>query len=103
MALEENDSPLLVFFFSAISGPSRRMESLIASVARKERRRLRVLLVDIDERPDIAVRFRVQVVPTLILVKYGRVVERIVGRVSAAGLERKLESHLIEEMAREAS
>lgn len=78
------------------------MDSLVANFARKERQHLRVLLVDIDEHPDLAVRFRVEAVPTLVLVRYGRVVERIVGRVSAAKLERTLRTHLIEEMAREA-
>jgi len=74
------------------------MDSLVANVARKERRYLRVLQVDVDERPDLAGRFRVQAVPTLLLVKQGRVVERIEGRVSASRLVRALESHLIEEM-----
>ncbi|MDX6427418.1 MAG: hypothetical protein QOD52_2823, partial [Gaiellaceae bacterium] len=45
--------PLLVFFSSASSGPSRRMESLIAHIARKERHRLRVLQVDVDQRADL--------------------------------------------------
>ena len=52
------------------------MDSLVANIARKERRYLRVLQVDIDERPDLAFRFRVRLVPTLVLVKQGRIVER---------------------------
>jgi thioredoxin-like negative regulator of GroEL len=77
------------------------MDSLVASIARKERRFLRLLQIDIDERPDLADRFRVKAAPTLVLVKQGRVVERIEGRVSAARLVRTLESHLIEEPALE--
>jgi len=75
------------------------MDSLVASIARKERRYLRVLQVDIDAHPDMAGYFRVQAVPTLVLVKQGRVVERIEGRVSSTMLVRTLESHLIEETA----
>jgi thioredoxin-like negative regulator of GroEL len=75
------------------------MDSLVASIARKERRYLRVLQIDVDEHPDLAVRFRVRAVPTLVLVMRGRVVERIEGRVSATMLVRTLESHLIEETA----
>ena len=41
------------------SGPARRMESLLAHIARKERDTLRVKTVDVDERPDLAKRFRV--------------------------------------------
>jgi thioredoxin-like negative regulator of GroEL len=97
--LEENGSALLIFFSSVSSGPARRMDSLVANIARKERRYLRVLQVDIDERPDLAGRFRVRAVPTLVLVMQGRVVERIEGRVSATMLVRTLESHLLEPAA----
>ena len=38
--------PQLVFFTSARSGPARRMESLVAHLARKERDRLRVAMLD---------------------------------------------------------
>ena len=52
---------LLVFFTSRRSGPARRMESLLAHIARKERKTLRVKKVDVDERPDIAERFHVAI------------------------------------------
>ena len=86
--------PLLVFFRSERSGPARRMESLLAHLARKERERLRVRRVDVDSRPDLAARFGVSEVPTLVLVKSGRAVERIEGRASTPAIERMLEAHL---------
>jgi thioredoxin 1 len=86
--------PLLVFFLSERSGPARRMESLIAHVARKERERLRVTSVDIDRRPDLAERFKVTQIPTLVLVKDKRAVARLDGRSSAPRIERMLEPHL---------
>ena len=55
--------PLLVFFSHERSGPARRMESLLAHIARKERSRLRVTRVDVEERSDLAERFRVAEVP----------------------------------------
>jgi thioredoxin-like negative regulator of GroEL len=86
--------PLLVFFCSQRSGPARRMESLLAHLARKERSRLRVMQVDIDEQPELADRFRVSVVPALVLVKGKRVVDRLDGRASAPKIESMLEPHL---------
>jgi thioredoxin-like negative regulator of GroEL len=91
----DDPRPLLVFFGAAHSGPARRMESLMAHLARKERARLRVTTVDVDERPELAERFRVDTVPTLALVKDKRVVDRIEGRVSAPKIERMLEPHLV--------
>ncbi|HET7759471.1 MAG TPA: thioredoxin family protein [Gaiellaceae bacterium] len=87
--------PLLVFFGASHSGPARRMESLMAHLARKERDRLRVTSIDVDERPELAQRFRVETVPTLALVKDNRVVDRLEGRASAPKIERMLEPHLV--------
>jgi thioredoxin 1 len=89
-----NDRPLLLFFTSRQSGPARRMESLLAHIARKERDRLRVSKIDVDERPEIAERFQVQQVPALTLVVEKRVVSRIDGRATAPRIESMLEPHL---------
>lgn len=89
-----DDRPLLVFFSHERSGPARRMESLLAHIARKERLRLRVTRVDVDRRPDLAQRFRVTEIPTLVLVKERRCVARLEGRTSAPRIERMLEPHL---------
>jgi thioredoxin-like negative regulator of GroEL len=92
--MKPDPRPLLVFFGATHSGPARRMESLVAHLARKERTRLRVTHVDVNEQPELAERFRVETVPTLALVKEKRVVERLEGRVSAPRIERMLEPHL---------
>ena len=87
---------LLVFFTSRRSGPARRMESLLAHIARKERDSLRVRKVDVDERPDLAKRFRIAQVPSLALVKGRRVVARLEGRSTAPKIESLLDSHVRE-------
>jgi thioredoxin-like negative regulator of GroEL len=93
--VEDSDKrPLLVFFTSHRSGPARRMESLLAHIARKERSRLRVRKVDVDERPDLAERFRIRQAPSLALVVEKRVVARIDGRATAPRIEEMLEPHL---------
>ena len=91
------ERPLLVFFTSARSGPARRMESLLAHIARKERSRLRVSKVDVEDRPDLAERFRVEQVPALALVIEKRVVSRLDGRATAPRIEAMLEPHLVGE------
>jgi thioredoxin-like negative regulator of GroEL len=85
---------LLVFFCSQSSGPARRMESLLAHLARKERTRLRIMRVDVERQPELAKRFRVAAIPTLVLVKRKRVVDRLEGRVSQPRIESMLEPHL---------
>jgi thioredoxin-like negative regulator of GroEL len=92
--LAAHDRPLLVFFTAPCSGPARRMESLLAHIARKERDRLVVRKVDVEERPDLAERFRVAQVPALALVEGRRVVARLEGRATAPRIETMLEPHL---------
>ena len=94
MPVAAQTRPMLVFFCSERSGPARRMESLLAHLARKERARLIVRRVDVEERPDLAARFRVEQVPTIVLVKDKRVVGRLEGRASAPRIERLLDAHL---------
>jgi len=89
-----DDKPLLVFFTSERSGPARRMESLLAHLARKERTRVRVMRVEVDAQPELAAKFRVTDVPTLVLVKRKKVVDRLDGRASAPKIESMLARHL---------
>lgn len=86
--------PLLVFFCSQRSGPARRMESLLAHLARKERNRLRIMRVDVEAQPELAEQFRIAAVPTLVLVKGKQVVDRIEGRASAPRIESMVGPHL---------
>ena len=70
------------------------MESLVAHIARKERDRLRVVQVDVDERADLVQKLRVESVPTLVLVSNRKAVARLDGRASAPKIEAMLEEHL---------
>jgi thioredoxin-like negative regulator of GroEL len=70
------------------------MESLLAHLTRKERERMRFRRVDVELRPDLAKRFKVEEVPALVLVKGKRVAERLDGRVSSPRIEQMLEAHL---------
>jgi len=70
------------------------MDSTLAHLARKERHRLRLARLDIDERPDLADRLGVETVPTRVLVRNRRVVERLEGRASVPRIEAMLDEHL---------
>ena len=85
---------LLVFFSALRSGPARRMESLLAQLARKERHRLSVQRVDVEEEPELAERFRIRKVPTLVLVRGRHTVARLEGRANAAQIEELVDEHL---------
>jgi thioredoxin-like negative regulator of GroEL len=73
------------------------MDSLLDHLARKERDRLRVVSVDVEEEPATARRFRVRKVPTLVLVKDKRTVGRYDGQAKAADIQELVEPHLRED------
>jgi thioredoxin-like negative regulator of GroEL len=70
------------------------MESLLAHLARKERGRLRISRIDVVAAPEWVEHLDVTQIPTLVLVKDRRPVERLEGRVSAPQIERMLAPHL---------
>jgi thioredoxin 1 len=86
--------PLLLFFTAPTSGPARRMESLLAHLARKERTRLKVSRIDVNVSPELAEKLKVDEVPTLVLVKDRHPVARLEGRVSAPQIEKMLAPYL---------
>jgi thioredoxin 1 len=90
----DHSTPMLLFFTQETSGPARRMESLLAHLARKERERLRISRIDVTASPEWVDRLGVTRVPTLILLKDRRPVERLEGKVSAPRIVRMLEPHL---------
>ena len=71
---------LLVFFSAWRSGPARRMESLLAQLARKERHRLSVTNVDVEAQPELAERF-----------KFARQKSRLAGTIRGSYFEIKNE------------
>ena len=85
---------MLLFFTNTRSGPARRMESLLAHLARKERSRLRIALIDAEKDPAWIERLQITEIPTLVLIKDRRPVARLEGRVSAPQIERMLSPHL---------
>jgi len=70
------------------------MESLVAHIARKERHRLRVVQVDVEQRADLVEKLAVETAPALVLVMNRKAVARLDGRASAPRIEAMLEEHL---------
>jgi thioredoxin-like negative regulator of GroEL len=86
--------PMLLFFTTPKSGPARRMESLLAHLARKERARLRVARIDAEAQPEWIDRLKISQIPTLVLIKDRRPVARLEGRGSAPQIERMIAPYL---------
>jgi thioredoxin-like negative regulator of GroEL len=86
--------PALVFLSQRSSGPSRRMESLVAWVKVTQKKRLRVIDVDADENPSIVEPLDVGQIPALVLVKDHRVLGRIEGRATGQQIDDLIRPHI---------
>ncbi len=81
--------PRLVFFYSSLSGPCRRAEGHLAQVLQRRHNHetFEVMRVSVDERPDLAERFRVESVPTMLIIEDRKVRQRIVSPSGPRQLE----------------
>ena len=63
--------PRLIFFYSAVSGRCRRAEGFLAQVLQRRRNHgtFKLYRVDREQRPDLVERFRVDTLPTLVVVE----------------------------------
>jgi thioredoxin-like negative regulator of GroEL len=87
-------TPALVFLSRRSSGPSRRMESLVAWVKVTQKKRLRVIDVDADENPTLLEKLAVGKVPALVLIKDRRVLGRLEGRATGQQIDDLIRPHL---------
>ncbi len=71
--------PVLVDFFAEWCGPCKMLSPIIDDIAEQMKSKIKIGKIDIDESPDLASKFSVMTVPTLILFKNGEVVEKSVG------------------------
>ncbi len=73
-----SDKPVLLDFFASWCGPCRMVGPILDEIA-QEREDIKVCKVDIDEQPELASRYRIMSVPTLMVLKGGRIVDQSIG------------------------
>ena len=73
-----SEKPVLLDFFASWCGPCRMVGPILDEIA-EEREDIKVCKVDIDEQPELASRYRIMSVPTLMVLKNGNIMEQSIG------------------------
>ena len=85
--------PVLVDFWAEWCPPCRKLTPVIEALADEYAGRVKVVKVDVDQSPDVAGRYGIFSIPTLLLFREGRVLEQSVGFRPREELKRFLDGH----------
>jgi len=92
--IETSEKPVLVDFWAEWCGPCRMLGPTFEKLAEKYGNEITFAKLNVDDLPDVAGKYGIRSVPTLLLLRQGKVLEQVVGTRSYNDLARILDRHM---------
>jgi thioredoxin 1 len=93
-ALLESDKLVIVDFWAVWCGPCRMLSPLLDEVEEEMADKITVVKVNVDDADEIAMRYRIMSIPTLLFFKNGQIVDKTVGAMPKSTLVDKINANL---------
>ena len=89
----QSPQPVLVDFWAEWCGPCKMIAPLLDELADEKAGQIKIGKVNVDDNQELASKFGIRAIPTLLLFKGGQVKETIVGMTGKKDLEKKIAAH----------
>ena len=90
--VKESDKPVVVDFYASWCGPCRLLGPTVDEIATSFEGRAEVLKVNIDDETELASRFNIMSIPTIVFLRNGEEVKRVTGAIPKGAFESTLET-----------
>lgn len=89
-----SDKPVLVDFWAEWCGPCRKIGPVVEELSEEYNGKAKIGKVNVDENPEISMKYGIRSIPALLIFKNGEVVDQIIGAVPKSVLKKQLEAQL---------
>jgi thioredoxin 1 len=90
----QSNEPVLIDFWAVWCGPCRMIAPIVEEMSGEYAGKAKIAKLDVDANPNVAMKYGIRSIPTILIFKDGKVVEQIVGAVPKQKLVNALDAHL---------